>query len=151
MKFNDSVIPGYGDSKTAATAIRSSKPDKTTWTEAETAAVELYESNKTKLQTLPEYIKVNGLREAGNQLIDEHKAAYNAWLNNLSRHTLPATTLQDMEYYDKDGQHAFAANAIASSTATVGSKITKVTIPDTPYTVIPGYARKNGIFSDSFG
>jgi hypothetical protein len=151
MKFNDSVIPGYGDSKTAATAIRSSKPDKTTWTEAEAAAVELYESNKTKLQTLPEYIKVNGLREAGNQLIDEHKAAYNCWLNNLSRYTLPATTLQDMEYYDKDGQHSTATYAVNSASATIGSKIEKPAIPDKPYTVIAGYARKNGIFSDSFG
>jgi hypothetical protein len=151
MKFNDSIIPGYADSKTAATAITSSKPDKTTWTEQEKAAVELYDSNKAKLQTLPEYIKVNNFRLAANQLIDEQKAAYNAWLNNLSRYTLPATTLQDMEYYDKDAQHAFAANAIASSTATVGSKITKITVPDTPYTVIPGYARKNGVFSDSFG
>jgi hypothetical protein len=151
MKFNDSLIPGYGDSKTAATAITSSKPDKTTWTEQEAAAVELYNSNKAKLQTLPEYIKVNSFREAANQLIDEHKAAYNAWLNNQSRYTLPATTLQDMEYYDKDSQHATAAYAQASSTASIGSKINKGGPPATAYTVIAGYARKIGTFSDSFG
>jgi hypothetical protein len=149
-KLNE-LIAGYSDAKNASTAINASKPDKTTWTEAEVAAVELYNSNKAKLQTLPEYIKVNSFREATNQLIDEHKAAYNAWLNNQSRYTLPATTLQDMEYYDKDSQHAFAAYVQASSTAPVGSKINKGGPPATAYTVVDSYTRKNGIFSDSFG
>jgi hypothetical protein len=151
MKFNDGLIPGYGDSKTAAVAIKTSKPDKTTWTEAEAAAVELYDSNKAKLTTMSEYLRVDGFRIAANQLIDEHKAAYNAWINNQSRYTLPATTLQDMEYYDSSGQHATAAYAVASASATVGSKVTKPDIPDKPNTVISSYTRKNGIFSDSFG
>lgn len=149
-KLNE-LFPGYSDAKDASTAINASKPDKTTWTEAEASAVELYNSNKAKLKTLPDYIKVIDLLNAYNQLLEENKAAYNAWLNNQSRYTLPATTLQDMEYYDKDGQHSIAVYAANSASATVGSKIERPAIPDKPYTVVASYTRKNGIFSDSFG
>ena len=143
--LTDSVIPGYQASKAAYTSLLATKPDKTTWTDAENALKTGYEANKEKIQTDPRYTVYTDAVAVYRKIFANYKIAYEAWKNNASRYTLPTEIENDLAYYDPDRMHGTSVEATKGSSGQLGYRYTYVAANK-----ITGYVRNAGLFSVSY-
>ena len=141
VAFLDGIIPGYSSVKATSVAITSSKPDKTTWTDAEAAAVEAYTTNKTNIQTNPKFMPYSNALATFKKIQANYKIAYEAWKNNANRYTLPIDVENDLSYYDPDNMHGTSVTATKGAAGEIGYKFTYTT--SNPIT---GYVRKSSFF-----
>jgi hypothetical protein len=143
--LTDSVIPGYQASKAAYASLLATKPDKTTWTDAENALKTGYEANKEKIQTDPKYTVYTDAVAVYRKIFANYKIAYEAWKNNASRYTLPTEIENDLAYYDPDRMHGTSVEATKGSSGQLGYRYTYVAANK-----ITGYVRNAGLFSVSY-
>jgi len=143
--LTDSIIPGYQASKAAYTSLLATKPDKTTWTDAENALKTGYEANKEKLQVDPKYTAYTDAVAVYRKIFANYKIAYEAWKNNASRYTLPTEIENDLAYYDPDKMHGISIEATKSASGQLGYKYTYIAANK-----ITGYVRNAGLFSVSY-
>jgi hypothetical protein len=88
---------GANKERLAARAIKDAKPDETTRTEEEKALIAKTDVERNTFNTGEWMNKKAELFDTYSKLFDRYKLAYDCWINNGDRFTLPADIEQELK------------------------------------------------------
>jgi hypothetical protein len=80
-------------------ALTTSKTDKTTWTDGEQAIAAQYKKDRETLNASTDYVNMQAATTTAKQYYEWYKLAYDAWIKEASRYSLPADLLTQLSTY----------------------------------------------------
>jgi len=80
-------------------ALTTSKTDKTTWTDGEQAIAAQYKKDRETVNASTDYVNMQAATTTAKQYYEWYKLAYDAWIKEASRYSLPADLLTQLSTY----------------------------------------------------